>query len=507
MNSQTGMNEEHNLLIPSDQMLYRCVEIRNCEQLAMSQLGLHENELMQRAGQGAFDYFLKCYPRASSVAVFCGAGNNAGDGYVFACLAKQFGLKVQVYYTKAPEELPPAAAQAASKAVAENVSCFCFEESIELDVDVIVDALLGIGLKGEVQGEIALAVNMINDSQLPIMSLDIPTGLNADSGQVYNCCVRAEHTVSFIARKAGLYTLDGPDYSGQIHCVDLDLAKVIEQTPPFAYQLSKITADVPLPPRRKNTHKGNYGHVLIIGGGRGMPGAAALSAKAALRSGAGSVTVATLKEHVTAILPACPESMVCGIESEKELQVLLTRATICVLGPGLGEDQWSRNLFHAAMATQIPMVIDASAIRLLAEQSQYDDNWILTPHPGEAASLLSVSTAEVQSNRFDAAQRIQDQYGGVVILKGAGSIIRTAAGQNYVCTAGNPGMATAGMGDILSGIIAGLLAQGYSLSDAAKTAVWLHAHAGDMVAHYHGQRGLIASDLLVVIPDIINGLV
>lgn len=234
-----------------------------------------------------------------------------------------------------------------------------------------------------------------------------------------------------------------------------------------------------------------------------MPGAAALAAKAALRSGAGSVTVATWPEHVNGIVSLIPEAMVCGIKTKKDLQPLLDKATVCIIGPGLGESSWALDLFLLAITSQLPMVIDASALHLLAQNPQVDDNWILTPHPGEASSLLYSTTEVVQSNRFEAAAAIQNQYGGVVVLKGSGTIIQCPE-NTFVCPKGNPGMASAGMGDVLSGIIAGLCAQGLSLADAAKSGVFIHALAGDSLAENKGEIGLLASDLIQVLPDFLN---
>lgn len=494
------------MIIPPDLKLYRCEQIRACERLAVNNCKISEHELMLRAGTTAFESLLTLFPHAHRIAVFCGAGNNAGDGYVLARLAQQHGMKVKIYQLKAPEDLPSAAAQAAMQAAADDIPLVCIDEPLDADVDLLIDALLGIGLQGPVRGDMISAINLINESGLPVFALDVPSGLNADSGQVYNCCVRAAHTMTFIGRKTGLYTLDGPDYCGTVHCADLQLKEVLAQLPFYALQLTEASNRLPLPPRQKNCHKGDFGQVLVIGGAPGMAGSIALAAKAALRTGAGSVTVATRPEHLSAVLPVCPEVMVHGIPCEKDLEPLLQKASVCILGPGLGLDEWAQKLFHAAIGAQLPMIIDASALRLLAGCPQMDDNWILTPHPGEAAALLSCTTEEIQRDRFEAVATIQQQYGGVIVLKGTGSIVRTSEGEHFVCAAGNPGMASAGMGDVLDGIIAGLLAQGLSLSESAKAGVWLHARAADAIAQIQGQRGLLASDLYVLLPKFVNGL-
>ncbi|MGL5743400.1 MAG: NAD(P)H-hydrate dehydratase [Legionella sp.] len=488
----------------SGNAIYRCEHIRACEHQATSLYQLDENALMSRSGADAFSVITRIYPQVRHVAVYCGAGNNAGDGYVVARLAHEHGLSVTIYQCKALADLPFAAQHAALMAINAGVECQPADEPLESEVELIIDALLGIGLKGPVHGVIASAINQINASGLPVVALDIPSGLNADTGTVENFCVQANATLTFIAQKAGMYTADGPDYCGDIYCCSLQLDACVSKLVPAARLLNPGNLALPLCVRKKNSHKGSYGHVLVIGGGSGMPGAISLVAKASMRVGAGSVSVATWPEHAKNALPLIPEAMVSGIHSVNDLMPLLARATVCVIGPGLGESDWATSLFLAAITSQLPMVIDASALRLLAENPQLDDNWVLTPHPGEAASLLSCTTELIQKDRYQAAAKIQQQYGGVVVLKGIGTVIQTAEKDTFVCPRGNPNMASAGMGDVLSGIIAGLCAQGLSLSDAAQCGVWAHAVAGDQIAKKLGGAGMLASDLFDVLPHILN---
>ncbi|KTD79297.1 bifunctional ADP-dependent NAD(P)H-hydrate dehydratase/NAD(P)H-hydrate epimerase [Legionella waltersii] len=487
-----------------DKALYRCEQIRACELLAKQLLQRDEHSLMLQAGTDAFTLMKKLYPKAKHIAVFCGVGNNAGDGYVLARIAHEHHYKVTVYQCRAIEDLPPVAHHAAQQALDSGVEFQSAEESLDNESDLIIDALLGVGLKGPVHGLIANAITQINDSQLPVMSLDVPSGLNADSGVVDGFCVKATSTMTFIGLKTGMYTMDGPDVCGDIYRSSLDLEVCLEKCQPHAFLLADDQLPLPLPLRKKNSHKGKYGHVLVIGSGVGMPGAVSLVAKAALRTGAGLVTVATWPEHVHGPLPLIPEAMIMGVDSAQDLKPLLAKATVCVLGPGLGESDWATELFNAAISAQLPMVMDASALRLLAAHPQMDDNWVLTPHAGEASSLLLTSVNAVQNDRYHSAESIQQQYGGVVVLKGVGTIIQTAAKEKFVCPKGNPGMASAGMGDVLSGIIAGFCAQGMSLSDAAKAGVWAHAYAGDKAAEAKGEIGLLATDLFDYIPGIIN---
>lgn len=483
--------------------LYLTKHIRICERQALDKLGMTEDELMFRAGLAAFNTLKTLYPDVQTIAVFCGGGNNGGDGYVLAKLAHEHGLSVVIYAHKAIEDLPPAAMHAAQAALAEGLAYQSFDDALDEDVELIVDGLLGIGLQGPVHGPIAQAIHLINDSGLPVLALDIPSGLDADTGKVLGVCINAAITTTFIAPKVGLYTLDGPDHSGKIICHRLQL-NGLTMPQPAAYELNEQLFHGIMSPRHKNSHKGCYGHVLVIGGGSGMPGAPYLAANAALRVGAGTVTIATLPEHAGHVLPMLPEAMIYAIDDVQSLLPLLARATVCVIGPGLGESEWAFSLFNAAIAAQLPLVIDASALHMLAHSPQHDDNWVLTPHPGEAASLMGVSIAEVQHDRCKSAELMQQKYGGCVVLKGAGSIVSGGEHETYICSAGNPGMASAGMGDVLSGVIGGLLAQGVPLLEAAKLGVWLHAKAADEAIISQGERGLMASDLMPYLRRQIN---
>lgn len=255
--------------------------------------------------------------------------------------------------------------------------------------------------------------------------------------------------------------------------------------------------------RPSDSHKGNYGHVLVLGGDIGMPGAARMAAEAAARVGAGLVTVATQTDHVAIILAGRPELMVYPIKKVSELALLIQKATVLVVGPGLSPTStWSKKLTQQALKSSLPMVVDAGALALLADQPSRN-HWILTPHPGEAAHLLQTTADKIQSNRLKAAKALQQRYGGTIVLKGHGTIIQSKNDPPVICTEGNPGMATGGMGDVLSGVIAGLVAQGLDLPTAAATGVFLHARAGDLAAKA-GERGMLASDLMPYLRELVN---
>lgn len=484
--------------------LYTTRQIRLCESEAINRLAISADELMERAGQAAFRCLKNNFPSARTLTVFCGGGNNAGDGYVLARLAQAGGYRVIIHQYRAIEQLPDTARHAALRTVAAGIICQDLDEPIDEETDVIIDALLGIGLQGEVQGPLALAITQINSSGCPVLALDIPSGLNSDTGEAMGVCVRASATVTFIGKKIGQMTLDGPDHCGALFVDTLQLETCLSSLVPEVEILDGQQLRSLLTPRPRNSHKGLFGHVLIIGGGPGMPGAVCLAASAALRAGAGLVTVATRPEHAVMIPAAFPEVMAAGIDDVHELLPLLAKATVCVIGPGLGMDEWAVHLFNLVIASQLPMVIDASALHLLAQNPQHDDNWILTPHPGEAAALLGLSTADIQCDRCEAVSQIQQRYGGNVVLKGAGSLIKTDKMETYLCAAGNPGMSSPGMGDVLSGILAALVAQGLSLSNALKLGVQLHAQAADRAALKLGERGLLASDLLPYLQRLAN---
>lgn len=500
-NNNNNYLEIASIMITSCAAVFLTHQIRDCEQLAINTHAISEQELMHRAGTAAFIQLQKQFPSAKKILIYAGSGNNAGDGYVLALLAWKAGFSVLVNQYKLPEQLPPSAQQAAFDAIDAGVLCQFMDEALDFEADLIVDALLGTGLTGMVNDVFASAINQINESGVPVLSIDIPSGLQADTGKVMGCCVKASLTMTFIAPKLGMMTLDGTDQCGDIVCDDLDIGFCLANVSPAA---QIVQGKLPLTKRLRNSHKGSFGHVLMIGGNQGMPGSIAMAAKAALRTGAGLVTAATSSLYASTVLHDLPEALIYGIDIPEDILPLLAKATVCVIGPGLGEDDWARQLFAYALSSQLPMVIDASALRLLASHPQHDDNWVLTPHPGEAADLLGVSSADIQNDRLQSIIALQQQYGGNIVLKGSGSLIQTDDQLTWLCRAGNPGMASAGMGDVLSGIIGGLIAQGLALNKAARWGVWLHARAGDLAALENGERGMLASDLLPFVQYLVN---
>lgn len=471
--------------------LYCTAQIREAERYAIEELKIPGRELMRRAGQAVFDQIALRWPAQNTITVFCGGGNNGGDGYDIACLALRAGYRVTVYALADPNDLPGDAASAFREFLATGGQVSHFEVGNAKLQGVLVDALFGIGLSREVRGHYAEAIAAINASGCPVVAVDVPSGLHAYTGSVLGCAVKAAVTVTFIGLKCGQFTGDAVEHCGELVCETLDIDdKVLAAMPPFA-QLLERTA---LPRRSRIAHKGHFGHVLLVGGNLGYSGAIRLAGEAALRSGAGLVSIATRAAHSGLINIGRPELMCHGVECGEALQPLLQRASVIVIGPGLGQDEWAREMFGAALAEDKVCVIDADALNLLALQPKRRQHWILTPHPGEAARLLGVSTRQISADRFAALVDMHSQYAGTCLLKGAGTLI-TAGEKVYVSTTGNPGMASGGMGDVLAGLIGGLLAQGLDPEQAAMLGVYVHGQAADNLALESGERGLLAGDL------------
>lgn len=434
-----------------------------------------------------------------------------------------------------------------------------FNAQEPLIADVYIDALLGIGLQGRLKAEVIAAIEYINQKRFcpaKVIAIDLPSGLCADTGEVLDDAVKADLTVTLIGIKQGLVTGKAAEYCGDIICDDSDLPEeLLTEISPSAKIISRDDYQNFLLPRKKFAHKGDYGAVLIIGGDLSMAGAVQLAALAAARSGAGLVRIATRPEHATLINTQQLEIICHGVNSTKELAPLIASSTVIVIGPGLGQSSWAKKMLLAALHSELPLIVDADGLNLLAQKKVVRDNWILTPHPGEAARLLDDGIENIQADRFSAAQKIAAKYHATTVLKGSGTIVIPTGGDSCscnvgnrhvcsemhvdvcncgcssttiatpvetsyrasvqcnhiqchcqlpsVCVAGNPGMASAGMGDILSGVIGGLVAQGLDLNSAACLGVTVHAEAGDL-ASLDGERGMLASDLLPWIRKLMN---
>lgn len=477
--------------------IYQTEEIRELERIAQERFGISGQVLMQRAGQAAFDFLMKRWPQTQKIAIFCGGGNNGGDGYVLAHLAHERNLNVTIWQIGDHSHLKDDALNAFKQCQQDRIPIFPFHDKVDLEhPDLIVDAICGIGAHDNLREDVVAAIKKMHRNHVPIFAIDIPTGVDADTGRILGAAVHATATITFIGIKLGLLTNNGIAYTGELVVSDLQMpSELYALVEPIAEKIHMSAYVHHLMPRTRDWHKGLSGHVLVIGGDHGFSGAPRMAAEAALRVGAGLVSVATRSDHAALLSVGCPEIMSHGVETVDQLEGLLERADVIVLGPGLGKSDWAKTLWVRACASELPLVVDADALNLLAETTLFHENWILTPHPGEAARLLGVSVQDVQNDRLGTVKQIQKKYGGVCVLKGAGSLVLAPNALPALCDKGNPGMASAGMGDVLSGVIGGLLGQGIPLGEAAKLGVLMHAMAGDLAAK-EGERGTIAMDLM-----------
>jgi hydroxyethylthiazole kinase-like uncharacterized protein yjeF len=520
--------------------LYTAAQVRALDRQAIEEYGIPGFDLMMRAAASVLAHVLQRWPQARRLLVFTGSGNNAGDGYLLATLAHERGVRAVVLEAGDPARLGPDAARARTRALEAQVPALPLDspqgrQACEPGAEtVVIDALLGIGLSGPVRPALQQAIAFLNALQAPVVAIDIPSGLCPDTGVVQGVAVHAALTVCCIALKQGLLTAQGPDHTGELVVDDLGLPPALWRgaigAAPAVSRVDIHSESGLLQARALGAHKGDAGQVLVIGGDTGMGGAALLAAEAAGRSGAGIVRLLTRQQHVPAVLARRPEIMVQAMESLEAdaahaLGALLRDATAIVIGPGLGRSPFSRQLLREVLAMVRPeqaLVLDADALNLLAQAQQertdtapsgvaahglHRREWVLTPHPGEAARLLGCTTAEIQADRFAAVRALQSRWGGVVLLKGLGSLICHASEgtqQLCLCSEGNPGMASGGMGDVLAGLTGALLAQGLPAPQALTLAVCVHGEAADLAARADGERGLLASDLLPHIRRLLN---
>ncbi|MHB1950280.1 MAG: NAD(P)H-hydrate dehydratase [Acidiferrobacteraceae bacterium] len=449
--------------------LYDATGSRAVDRDAMRVLGVSGEELSARAARAAFSALTRRYPDARRVAILAGPGKNGHDGELLAALA---AAPVTM------DVLRPGTVR--TSALAETLAAS----------DLIIDALFGTGFHGAPEGQWLEAIEAVNDSGRPVLALDVPSGIDASTGAVTGAAISADATLCFITLKAGLFTGDALDCRGVLLFDALEV-------PPAAYgrvvPVARRMRDprcVPLPVERRNTHKGERGSVLIVGGGPGMPGAARLAGEAAYAGGAGLVTVATHAAHAACLNVAVPELIVHGVDDLSLLE--WRRFDALAVGSGLGRSPWAQALWQQALAFPGPMVVDGDALRLLAHDPVRRSSFVLTPHPGEAAALLGCSADAIQANRLQAGSRIAERFGGVCVLKGAGTVVTEAGSGAYICDCGCPALATAGTGDILAGLIAAFLARGLPGLEAARLAVMLHGRAGEHAA----DPGLRASGLI-----------
>jgi NAD(P)H-hydrate epimerase len=505
--------------------VFSAEEMRRLDRRAVDELGIPGAVLMERAGRGAAEAIrawlaARGRRRGARVALLCGKGGNGGDGFVAARWLARYGMRPSVWLAAPPEEVGGDAGQklAALRRAGIRPRRVEDESAVAADLaraEVVVDALLGTGARGAPEGLVARLVELINASGRPVVALDIPSGLPADGGAPTGPVVRAALTLTFAGLKRGLVMEPGRSWAGQVQVVDLGIpaAEVTRGVKTFLLEAADVAGH--FPPRAADTHKGHYGHLLIVAGSRGKTGAAALAARAAMRSGAGLVTVATaasqqpvvaglVLEAMTEALPETPAHSV-GAKALDAIAELAARRDAVALGPGLGLDPETQAVAReAARSVRRPMVVDADALTALAGHLETlataPAPRCLTPHPGEMARLLEVSTAEVQRDRLAAARAAAARAAAWVVLKGAVSVIAGPGGEAFLNPTGNPGMASGGTGDVLTGMVGAFLARGLEPAAALQAAVYLHGRAGDLAAVRLGQEALIASDLIEALP-------
>lgn len=507
-------------------------EMRRMDRMAIEEFGIPGLVLMENAGRQAANILLETFAGRASldVGVAAGRGNNGGDGFVIARVLASRGCSVTVYVLSSRERITADALKNLVLIEAMDIDILWITSEVELiraetrmsAHDVLVDALLGTGLNQEVRGLYRMGIDILNRSKKPIVSVDLPSGLDADTGNPLGCCVQAHTTVTFAFPKIGHLLLPGSQYTGHLHIVDIGIPPVVVDrvAPRHAWLGIRDFCDV-AQIRHPETHKGKAGHCLLVAGSRGKAGAAGLAARGALRSGAGLLTLACpasiqpvlhgfLMEAMTEALPETPE----GALEDDALRFLLELTAgkaVLALGPGIGQsDPTVRLVRELVVESPIPLVIDADGLNAVARDPSIlrraKHPPVLTPHPGEMARLVGVTVSDVQDDRIGHARKMAEGYGCYVILKGARSLVAIPDGFVYVNPTGNPGMAAAGMGDVLTGIVAGFMAQGYGQQNSCAAAVYLHGLCGDRLARDRGPRGFLASELADVLPTLFREL-
>lgn len=467
--------------------------------------GLSLYQLMENAGEAAFQLCRRLYPDARRWLVLCGHGNNGGDAYVVARFARQYGMEVTVIGGGPEQRQPDEARRAREHWVNNYGQIHSYDAAWPSQCDLIVDGLLGTGVEGEPREPYASLIRVANAHAAPTVSLDIPSGLNADTGDAAGDAICAQHTLTFVALKPGLLTGRARDFVGELHYASLGISGWLSEQKPHVERLTADSLNRWLTPRRPCSHKGEHGRLLVVGGDVGMGGAVRMAGESALRTGSGLVRVLTRRQHVAPLLSARPELMAQPLD-EKRLTDGLGWADVVAVGPGLGQSPWAQDALEQISADDKIAVWDADALNLLAIAPNVQPWRVITPHPGGAARLLQCSLERVERDRIKAARQLAERFGGVAVLKGAGTVIADGEGRIAIADVGNAGMASGGMGDLLTGIIASLLGQGLAPFDAACAGVVIHGAAGDRVARKQGQRGTIATDLLSEIPKLVNPL-
>jgi len=507
-------------------------EMQEMDRQTIENHGIPGLELMENAGRGATHALLDQFGDKikAGVGIICGKGNNGGDGFVIArCLAEK-GTKVGVYLLAKTAAVKGDAAANLKRLSALNVAVkeipdedtFSKTKSSLSRHGLIVDAILGTGLTSEIRGLFKTVINFINSTGIAVLAVDIPSGLNSDTGQPCGSCIRAQGTATFALAKIGHFTYPGAEYTGKLEIIDIGIPpSVVQDVAPKQYLLTPKQIRSYLQPRSPDTHKGRTGHLLVVAGSTGKTGAASMTAISAMRVGAGLVTLgiaASLNpiletqvlEVMTTPLPECRNGVLAD-NAIDDIQKLAVGKTCLAIGPGIGQASKTRSLVENVISKiKIPIVVDADGLNNLAGRCQLlkklKATVVLTPHPGEMARLIEATPAEVQQDRLKCARDFATHFGVHVVLKGAATVIAHPDGSAFINPTGNPGMASGGMGDVLTGVLAGFITQGFSPQAAAQTAVYLHGAAADTLANRIGPIGYLAGEVMNAMPTEIKKL-
>lgn len=507
--------------------LVTAAQMREIDRLTIEKYGTPGFTLMQRAAAGALSVLEECWGSVTGkrILVVAGRGNNGGDGMVLASLLLGRGAEVRVVLLATREQLRGDALRAFEMLEQSRVPVVLDggEDTVRAQAtesDYVVDAIFGTGLNSPVSGKYAGVIAALNESGRPIFALDIPSGLDADRGIPLGIAVRAALTATFGFAKRGQVLYPGVEYVGTLRVVDIGLApEAVRSVNPQCFFTEPGDLVGLLPRRAPDTHKGHFGHVLVLGGARGRTGAAILAAEASVRAGAGLTTVAAPASVASVVTCYRPEVMTVGLPErdghflfdEGALRAALAGKSVVVLGPGMGTDEEALAITGFVLAESgLPVVCDADALTCLARAPELlqrcTSTPILTPHPGEMARLLGCSARDVQNDRPGLAERFARTHGCVLVLKGARTVIAAPSGEMWVNPSGNPGMASGGMGDVLAGVTGALRAQGLAPLDAARLATFVHGAAADRLSAEFAPFGFLASEVARLVPAILSEL-
>lgn len=501
-------------------------EMQEMDRLTIEEVGIPSRILMENAGRGAVDFFLERFPEVDRkrVGILAGRGNNGGDGCVMARLLAHKGIDVEVFlFTKREAVKGDAASNlellfrlAVPVAEVPDDAAFKKVKNRLRAIDIWIDALLGTGLKSDVAGLFKKVIEFVNNSQRPAFSVDIPSGLDSDTGHPRGTCIHAEATATFGCAKIGSVLFPGANYTGELRVVDIGIPlHVTARVGPKIHLLTAERIRSFIRKRLPDAHKGKTGHVLVLAGAIGKTGAAAMTAMAAMRTGAGLVTLgipasldATVEPQVLEAMTAPLPEIAPGILTDSAMDAvlgLLPGKSCLALGPGIGTaDETVQLVCGLVRVCPIPLVIDADGLNCMAGcmdiLKQKKAEIVLTPHPGEMGRIVGKTSAEIQKDRAGSARSLAEAYGVTVVLKGAKTVIAQKDGALWINPTGNPGMASGGMGDVLTGMIAGWIAQGLAPAEAAMAGVYLHGAAADALFRGRGPFGYLASDVMAMIP-------